>query len=263
MNKTRRTLLTAILLSVFPIFAQPFKLDIKKDAVIAGTLLAGEIFHNVYERVADDSEYDGKKFDKDDVNGFDRFFMNRYNKTLSNVGTGFMIGVPAAALLFDGFFVLREYGKKELLTEVVMFAETILMSHTVPHVIKPLVKRARPYNYYDGDEARDTGSDHWERSFFSGHTTMVFAAATFGTYTFCKYFPDSKIKPQVIAVSYALATATAITRICSGCHFMTDVLVGAAAGSAIGFFVPWLHSASTKTTQLSLSPAGFYMKKML
>lgn len=42
-------------------------------------------------------------------------------------------------------------------------------------------------------------------------------------------------------VSYGLAAATASLRVLSGMHFTTDVLAGAALGSAFGFLVPFLH----------------------
>lgn len=258
-----RKILRACLLasSLFTIAAQPFKLDVKKEAVIGGLLLSGEIFHNVYERTASKEDWDGRVYDKDDVNAFDRYFMHGYNKPLNAVGNVMMGLIPAGVFAVNAICIYKEYELTDLLTETVMAAETFLMAHTVPHTLKPLVSRVRPYNYYDA--ADNPEKSDWNHSFFSGHTTMAFAAATFGSYTFCKWFPESKMKVPFIAISYSLATLTGISRVYAGCHFATDVLMGAAVGTAIGFFVPWLHRVSTKETQIALVPCGVMVKKIL
>ena len=46
--------------------------------------------------------------------------------------------------------------------------------------------------------------------------------------------------------SYALATGVAVLRVSSGKHFLSDVLVGAVIGSAVGFLVPFFHTLNTK-----------------
>jgi len=264
MNRKKLVFVFLLVLSTLTVWAQPFKLDMKKEIAIGGTLLAGEIFHNVYDLTNGKKSWDGyTRYYKGDVNAFDRQFMHSYNKPLSRVGTLLMVGIPLGTLVFNSLSVYKEYEFEGLLTHAVIFAEAILMSHTVPHVVKPLVKRVRPYNYFPGDEGASEGGDHWEQSFFSGHTTMVFAAATAASYMYWNYFPESSLRIPLIAVSYSLATFTGISRIYAGCHFATDVLLGAAVGTAIGFLVPWLHKVSTKETQIALLPNGVMVKKIL
>ena len=242
------------------IAAQPFALSPKTEIPLGAGLLAGEIFHNVYDFTVADDDWDGVPFDKDDVNAFDRPFMHAYNKPAARTGDAMMVLLPAGVVLFNSYCIYKNYALTDLLTQTVMAAETLLMAHTIPHIVKPLVMRTRPYNYYAGDEAL---KDDWNRSFFSGHTTMAFAAATFGTYTYCKWFPESNWKIPVAAISYSLAAFTGISRLYAGCHFTTDVLVGAVVGSAVGFLVPWVHTLSTKDTQIALSPAGFSVTRRL
>ena len=215
----------------------------------------------MYERTVSDTKWDGKVYDKDDVNAFDRQFMHAYNKPLNAVGNVMMGVIPVSVLAINAYFIYKNYELTDLLTETVMAAETFLLAHTAPHVIKPLVSRIRPYNYFSAVD--NPQKSDWNHSFFSGHTSMAFAGATFGSYTFCKWFPDSKLKIPVIAISYTLATFTGISRLYAGCHFATDVLVGAAVGTAIGFFVPWLHTLNTKDTQIALLPNGVTVKKIL
>jgi len=56
-------------------------------------------------------------------------------------------------------------------------------------------------------------------------------------------------------VSYSLATATALLRVASGSHFMTDVLAGALIGTALGIGIPFLHATIGKQDlEASFSP---------
>lgn len=98
-------------------------------------------------------------------------------------------------------------------------------------------------------------------SFPSGHVTLAFSYATFTSYVFCKYNPDSKAKLPVCIISYSLACATAVLRVASGSHFITDVLAGAAIGAAIGFAVPYVHTHFVNNNiSGSASPFGFAFK---
>ena len=103
------------------------------------------------------------------------------------------------------------------------------------------------------EDDREDGD--FANSFSSGHATMAFAGATFASYTFSKYFPDSSLKIPVIAGSYSIAVLTAALRMKSGNHFLTDVLTGAVIGSATGFLVPWMHTFNTKN-DLNLGLTG-------
>lgn len=240
--------------------AQPFTLSLKTEIPIGTALLAGELFHNIYDFTAATDKWDGRAYDKSDVNAFDRALMHRYSKPFDLTGDAMMVLLPAGTVLFSSYFVYKNYATKDVFTQVAIAAETLIMAHTLPHIAKPVVRRVRPYNYYPGGEGKE---DDWDRSFFSGHTTMAFAAATFGTYTFATWFPESPLRIPFAAVSYSLAALTGVSRVYAGCHFATDVLVGAAVGTAVGFLVPWLHTLCAKDTQISLSPAGFSITKHL
>ncbi|MBR4321786.1 phosphatase PAP2 family protein, partial [Treponema sp.] len=187
-------------------------------------------------------EYKGEFYDKDDVNSFDRFFMQSYSKKLDLAGDLLLVTSMATPAL------LATTEKEEWLTCGVMYAETLLIANGIKEITKLCVNRARPYMYYDSETfpESDIEDGDWANSFPSGHCAMAFAGATFTSYTFCKYFPDSPWRFPVVASSFAMAAGTAALRIASGNHFMTDVLTGAAIGSAVGFLVPWLHTFNTK-----------------
>ena len=222
-----------------------FALDGLKDGLIfgSGVLLSGGdlLLDNVLE--FNRQKYDSSKvYDKDDVNALDRIFMNSYSKKLDRAGDISLVAAMAAPA------VLLATDKSEWLTVGVMYAETLLIANGIKELTKLCVTRARPYMYYDPSTypEDDLEDGDFANSFPSGHSTMAFAGATFASYTFSKYFPESPYRYAVTGGSYALALATAALRIKSGNHFMTDVLTGAVIGSATGFLVPWLHTFNTK-----------------
>ena len=172
----------------------------------------------------------------EEVNAFDRPFMNPYSKTLDYAGTGFEIAsVLSPCFLFNT--PAQDYWKIG-----VEYAETMVLAFGAKELAKLCVDRARPYMYFDGAPESEIAKGDHLNSFFSGHTTLSFAAAGFTTYHALKYYSnDNWYKWVAIGTSYTLCTTTAILRLASGNHFMTDVLTGAAVGTAIGFFVPWVN----------------------
>jgi undecaprenyl-diphosphatase len=237
-----------------------FALDGLKDGLIfgSGVLLSGGdlLLDNVLE--FNRQKYDPSKvYDKDDVNAFDRIFMNSYSKKLDRAGDISLVAAMAAPA------VLLATDKSEWFTVGVMYAETLLIANGIKELTKLCVTRARPYMYYAPSTYPDDDLEDGDfaNSFPSGHSTMAFAGATFASYTFSNYFPDSPYRYAVTGGSYALALATAALRVKSGNHFMTDVLSGAVIGSATGFLVPWMHTFNTKNDlNVGLTGSGVFVK---
>ena len=123
-----------------------------------------------------------------------------------------------------------------------MYAEAFLLANGIKELTKTFVSRPRPYMYFDGYPQKKLDEGDWDDSFFSGHTALAFTGAAFTSYVFAKYNPDSPWRFAVAAGTYTLAAATGIMRVAGGNHFVTDVLVGAAVGTACGILVPWLHT---------------------
>jgi membrane-associated phospholipid phosphatase len=86
-------------------------------------------------------------------------------------------------------------------------------------------------------------------SFFSGHATMMFAVATSaGTIATMRGY---RWTPVVWLVGLPLAAATAYLRVASDDHWTSDVLLGVAFGSAMGFAIPYLSHKPVR-----IVPAG-------
>jgi membrane-associated phospholipid phosphatase len=78
-------------------------------------------------------------------------------------------------------------------------------------------------------------------SFFSGHAALSFASAVFISTVYSRYYPDSKWRSVIWGSSLLMASITASLRVISGMHFLSDILIGAAVGSVIGYLVPLIH----------------------
>ena len=261
-------LISTFLCFQFSLFAQSFNwkgsgevfaLEPVKDGILIGSglLLSGGdlLLDNVLE--VNRQEYDGKTYDKADVNSFDRYFMNPYSSkldTAGDAGVALAMMTPAVLLMTD---------RKEWVTAGVMYAETLLIANGIKELTKLAVTRNRPYMYYDPSDypEEDLKDGDFANSFPSGHSTMSFAAASFTTYVYSKYFPEGASKYAVGAGCYSIALATAVLRVKSGNHFVTDVMTGAAIGTAVGFLVPWWHTFNTKNDlNLALSGNGVLVR---
>lgn len=169
------------------------------------------------------------------VNKFDSLIMNPYSKSLDDTATIInYISMASPALL-----VINRSGE-DIATLGVMYLETMAGAYASKEILKKVIDRPRPYTYFEG--APENEKDDWNNSFPSGHTTLSFASAGFVSYVFSRYYSDSKWKIPVIAASYTAATATAVLRIMSGNHFMTDVITGALLGTLWGIGIPMLHT---------------------
>ena len=248
-----------LILLVFPLFAEEpenkkiFALDPLTDGLLlgAGVLLTGGelLLYDVME--INRRKYEEKSYSKSDVNAFDRKLIRPYSKIHGDASDFLIMAslvTPVALLSTD---------KNDWFTNGVMYLETILIANGLKETLKVAINRPRPYIYSGSDDLpeSDLNDGGWAKSFPSGHTTLAFASATFLTYTFCRYFRNSPWRIPVSIGSYALAAGVAVLRVSSGKHFLSDVLVGAAIGSAVGFLVPFFHTLNTKN-DMSVAMTG-------
>jgi membrane-associated phospholipid phosphatase len=110
-------------------------------------------------------------------------------------------------------------------------------------VVKVIAARERPYSYRQskaGDTTPRPGAAY--RSFFSGHTSVSFAATVVGS-RLMKLYPASidgkKTGNRALKrwLLWASPVLTAYFRIAADQHFVTDVAVGAATGYLVGGYV--------------------------
>ncbi|OFX61672.1 MAG: hypothetical protein A2046_04580 [Bacteroidetes bacterium GWA2_30_7] len=107
--------------------------------------------------------------------------------------------------------------------------EAYLLSGVFVNIPKYLFNRHRPYHDKPSDPYIFDGpfTGDYYRSFFSGHTTSVFAVATI----VASEYDD---KPLVPILCYSIATLSGYSRINDNKHWASDVFGGAVFGYVIG-----------------------------
>lgn len=192
-----------------------------------------------------------------DTNGFDTAARDALRwgdpmaaHAVSNV-LAFAAG-PALVLGADLLAAHHDRAWNRFLVDTLLVVEASVIAADVSQLVKFAAQRERPYaTAFSEDQKLATDRSHDEHlSFYSGHTTLMFAVATSaGTIASMRGY---RFAPLVWLVGLPLATATGYLRVAADYHWMTDVLVGAVAGVAIGFAVPFFAHRRVKIAPVGL-----------
>jgi membrane-associated phospholipid phosphatase len=153
-------------------------------------------------------------------------------------------GVFPAAVAANAFLSARAAGDaSQGWVDLLIVAEAATLAANLNQLVKYTVGRQRPFvhyrNYPEPDRAPDPDDNV---SFYSGHTSLAFSLATAaGTVSSMRGYRSA---PWVWGIGLGLAAGVGWLRVAGDKHYLTDVLVGAVAGSALGIAVPrWLHGS--------------------
>jgi len=169
------------------------------------------------------------------VNPIDRGVIGNASNTadtISNVTVGLAILAPPVA----DWLALG--ASRTLLDDVIVFTESLTLNSAVNTAVKYAVQRPIPRAYSDPQAAASPSS---YRSFYSGHTSLAFAALSTASVTLDKRYGFTW---QPWAVSVLIGASVGAERVLAGYHFYTDVVAGAVAGTAVGTLVPIAHLRS-------------------
>jgi len=185
--------------------------------------------------------------DSQTVNALDRVSIGWHSKparTASDILIGINIALPLVLDLIDVAASRPPDAVRGYLQDVLILGEVFVVNAGINTLIKYAVRRPRPF-LYDADMSAFSPEDRADAdsgmSFYSQHSSSAFAMATAGSYLFTLRHPNSKWVIPVWLFSEALAATTASMRVLAGKHFISDVLVGAVMGSAVGLLIPYLH----------------------
>jgi hypothetical protein len=164
-------------------------------------------------------------------------------------------------------------GSREAAQEMSLIdLQALAISGALQGAANVLVSRERPFGRDCGgdelpEDAIDCANSVHYRSFFSGHSAFSFTGAAL----ICvHHFENELLGPTWDALScaggYAVAATTATFRVVSDVHYSSDILLGAAVGTLVGWGVPLLHyrtsngktSASVRSTpslRMTIVPA--------
>lgn len=134
------------------------------------------------------------------------------------------IGIPAGMLMVS----IINHDKK-LQKQSFEVIGSLAIATVTTQLLKRIVNRPRPYESYTGiyPDVFESG-----KSFPSGHTTTAFSTATSLTLTTKKWY--------IAVPAFAWATSVGYSRMYLGEHYPSDVLMGAAVGTASAFASQWI-----------------------
>ncbi len=194
------------------------------------------------------------------TNGFDDAFRTALRwsdgataNTLSNVGE---VVVPVGMLAYLGASAWAGGEPRAGLVDALIVAEAAAIATLLDEIVKFSTARARPYAAHGLPEPPHARPGQTNLSFYSGHTTFAFAVAVAGaTVAYQRGYAGA---PIALGVGLAAATFVGWMRIAADMHFATDVLAGAAIGSAVGYAVArWMHPPrDAAAPRVSAAPGG-------
>ena len=177
--------------------------------------------------------------DPSKLNPLDRLVVGHYNPTARPISDAFFAlpALFAAVEVFDvGITHWRSY-----LTDALVSAEAVTINGAMDEIVRRAVRRPRPYLYIDGAYPDDRNKPEASFSFYSGHTSSMYALAVSLAYTYNLRHRQHWPRYLVWTGLLAIASVEPLLRVLSGDHFPTDVAVGALIGSSLGAIVPALH----------------------
>ncbi len=187
-----------------------------------------------------------------DVNGLDRGTATRRNDTIDKVSTGAAaaaLGWPFAAIFLDA------KTSKDAITDGLVTGQAVLVDVAINQMVKYAVHRPRPFIYGIQSGSELTKNDNYY-SFYSQHTSIVFAAGISYARTYALRHPTSRRRWLVYTAAVGGGSAVASMRVLAGRHFPTDVMAGAAAGTGIGLLIPRLHHKGAPGLTMVPVPSG-------
>jgi membrane-associated phospholipid phosphatase len=179
------------------------------------------------------------------VNGLDSSVKSQlewsHPDTANTISWALVATAPVAALGLTALAAEHDGRRSEFLVDTLLIAEATAIDGALNQLVKFTVRRARPCGAVhscpdsDGKPSKDDNL-----SFYSEHSSLSFAlAASAGTVARLRGY---RWAPAVWIGTAVLGAATAYLRIAANEHYFTDVLTGAAVGTAVGVAVPyWLH----------------------
>jgi len=166
--------------------------------------------------------------------GADRWALRPISATADVASDVVLAGIAG----FTAFAVLQGLPAQQWHGNFAVFASTASWTAATSEWLKVLVRRKRPV-LYTSDAITAATAPERQQSLPSFHACLAFAAAT--SYLVIARRQHLPHRRRNTILLYAGAVGVSALRVVAGKHFPTDVLAGAALGSAIGWVVPTIH----------------------
>jgi membrane-associated phospholipid phosphatase len=179
--------------------------------------------------------------DRSRINALDRPAAGLYNPewgTIGNVAT-------AATTLLPIVVILADEGLVHGLNDDLVVAEAALVSSALQVTLSYAVARPRPRVYADEAPFESRSDANAGRSFFSGHVANTVATSVAALRTYQR-LRRPLLGWTLLGIGLAGSSFVGVSRVVSGAHFPSDVMVGAAVGVGMGLALPALHDSPVR-----------------
>jgi hypothetical protein len=189
--------------------------------------------------------------DKNDIPAFDRRTAGWHDDNLDKMSyIPFYAVMPLPLVLLADKSMKPDRGRIGLMYLEAFAFEGILYTSSVY-----FVDRFRPDVYNTDLPLSYRTNGNFRNSFFAGHVAVVAASTFFISKVYDDYHPKSGFKWVLYGASAAATVGMGYIRLAAGKHFLSDIIVGAAVGTACGLLVPVIHKNKDYAKQRwSLSP---------
>ncbi len=244
MSRTITILLIASLLSLPAAASElPDGRSIRVEpAVEIPAVLLGVLLWSTPMLIEDELPNDslGRTFDRSKINPLDRALIGSPMKGARL--TSDILSVAAPVLVFSGALVqLVNKDWEPVIEDAVIILEAMVLTGITNQLVRHAFERPRPYMYLDSHQGVRFDDAEDIHSFFSGHTATAFAAVTSFAMLSTYRRPGAVTTGLAWGLGMGMGAGMAAFRVLARDHHLTDVVVGAAVGTAFGLLIPWLH----------------------
>jgi membrane-associated phospholipid phosphatase len=186
-----------------------------KDWLIAGTVIGAGV---------------GMMMIDEEIQGWVQDNKNDASQAVSDgarvVGDPFLM----ISAVFATYYFAKKTDNLRLRRSSLLALEALAIAQVINVPLKALAGRDRPKKTDDAFAFSGPTFSLGPSSFVSGHTIAAFGIASI-------FALEYREKPWVAFVSYGLATAVGMQRVHDDHHWASDVFLGAAIGTAVGYLV--------------------------
>jgi membrane-associated phospholipid phosphatase len=186
--------------------------------------------------------------DRHKINRFDRWAAGNYDRTWTTVGDV----ATVSTLLMPLVVITADEGIPDGLSDDLVVAEAALVTSAAQVSLSFAVARPRPRVYSESAPLDSRTDANAQRSFFSGHVANTMATSVAALRTLQRLH-----QPVLGWITFGVGVAgtglVGASRVLSGAHFPSDVLIGAALGAGVGLAIPALHDRPLRIQPLASS----------
>lgn len=145
--------------------------------------------------------------------------------------------------------------RKDWLDLLILYGESHAVISDFYILNAAFISRARPFNYNPDVPVEEKMANESCNSFFSGHVSSSATASFFMAKVYSDYHPELGNKKYWLFAAAAIPPSlVGLYRYKAMKHFPSDILLGMAAGAAVGILIPHIHKTKKDESAWAFVP---------